>query len=423
MTGFFFFLYLLLLFPKWVWTYFIKGKKLVGLWQRLGGQIPASLPKKVIWIHGVSVGEIKAAQPLYLELKKEYPEHAFVITTTTLTGQQEAKRSLKGADLYAFLPFDFKWLTRLWVKRLKPKLFLLVESDFWPNLLHQIERGGGKNILLNGKLSERSARRFGWVSFFSKRLFNRFSLLCVQSEEYRSRFLPLVSDPTRLHVTGNLKLDLQAAPIPDFWVSIWKQATTPFLTLSCTHPKEEELLLSALQQGSWNFFLVPRHPERFLEVEKLLEQKDLSFIKWSDLLAGRPYADEKVVLVDAMGQLPICYHFSRLAIVAGSYIETVGGHNILEPCLYGVPVFFGPHMFSQKELVRLALQAKAGKQVDLAHLRTQVERFFLHPQQQNQMREAALHLMQSSRGATQRTLQLLKSVYPDAKHVEYSEAQ
>lgn len=391
---------------------FVKGKKMPALLQRIGVKLPPVMQKPLIWIHGVSVGEIKAAQTIYQKLKAACPEYAFFITTTTQTGQEEARRSLPEAEAYAYLPFDFKWLVRLWVKRLQPRFFFLMESDFWPNLLKEIEKSGGKNVLLNGKLSERSARRFRWVSFFARSLFDRFALLCVQNEEYFRRFSPLLSHPDRMHVTGNLKLDLTPQKIDmPFWKERFKGSTRPLIAISCTHHPEEELLLNALAQGPWTLFLAPRHPERFKEVEMLLQQKKISYQTWSRLLEGASYAEEEVILVDAMGQLPICYSLSRLAIVGGSFIDSVGGHNILEPCLYGIPSFFGPYMFSQKELVQRALQAQAGKQLPLSDLRSQVETFFSQPPLQNQMGLAVKKLMEVSRGSSDRTFHLLKSLH------------
>ncbi len=390
------FLYLLLIAPKLLWDRARKGKRHPAFLQRMGINIPQT-KGEVVWIHAISVGEVKAAQPLFRELRKQKQRAFFLITTTSATGQAEAKRSLPEADAFAYLPIDFTWVVRKWVKRLNPKIFILIESDFWWNLLAALKRSGTRVFLVSGKMSEKSAKRFRRLSFFSRKLFSRFDRICVQNEEHFHRFLPLVPDPSRLHITGNLKFDLLPQSVT-FSLSL----PQPVITISCTHEAEEELLLDALRDGKWFIILAPRHPERFEKVAQLLARKNIPFTRWS-----RPDQPTKVLLVDTMGQLPICYAHSRLAIVAGSYVDRIGGHNILEPCLYGTPVFFGPYTSRQVEFASRAVESGAGKRVPLAELKGTVETFFSHPTQEKTMKQAIHCLIQSSRGATLRTLAAL----------------
>lgn len=365
--------------------------------------LPNPEGKELIWIHGVSVGEIKAAQPLFRALKEKHPNAFFFVTTTTTTGQFEARRSLN-ADAVRYLPFDIPWVARLWAERLRPKLFLLIETDFWPNLLRAIRRVGGKTALVSGKLSFRSARRFQRFAPLSKRLFSLLDLLCVQNEEHARRFEPLLVDPSRLHITGNLKLDQEPQPVE---ISFWQQKlalSRPALAVTCTHSGEEESILEALCDLDLFFFLAPRHPERFDEVAHFLTRKSIPFFRWSKMEKRR--GGEKVLLVDAMGQLPICYSLSRLAIVGGSFTGKVGGHNVLEPCLYKIPVFFGPSMDAQREFASKVLASKAGKQIPLDLLRISVEEFF---QNESLFDEGVQSLFAKNQGAVQRTLRCLHS--------------
>lgn len=369
-------------------------------WKRLTQPIPDPAGKEVIWIHGVSVGEIKSAQRLFQALQTKYPSCFFLLTTTTAAGQEEARRSFPTASAICYLPLD----TRL-VHKLKPKLFFLIETDFWPHLLRAVRRNGGKNILVSGKLSEKSASRFRKLSFFSRPLFNLFDLLCVQNEEHHARFLPLVPDPTRLHITGNLKLDTEPQPVD---LSTWRTKLQPSpqtITLASTHAPEEALLLDLLLPHPDLFlFLAPRHPQRFAEVAALLRQRAIPFRRWSNLEERR--GGERVFLVDAMGQLPICYSLSRLAIVCGSFTP-IGGHNILEPCSYGTPVLFGPHMHTQTELVSRVLSSGAGYQTELSQLLPTITSFFQNFSLEITMRNAAFQLSQNCRGSFERTLSLL----------------
>jgi 3-deoxy-D-manno-octulosonic-acid transferase len=392
-------LYLLIIAPKLLIDRVFKGKRHPGLLQRLGFHIPKG-DRPVIWIHAVSVGEVKAAQPLFEELRQKEPNAFFLITTTSATGQAEAKRSLSEADAFAYLPVDLTWIVNRWVKQLNPCRFILVESDFWFNLLTALKKNRTQISLVSGKMSERSARRFKRFSFFSKKLFSLFDHLCVQNEEQLQRYAPLIADSSRLHATGNLKLDIKPQKIEG-------RLDLPELviTISCAHPTEEELLLDALQGGGWFIILAPRHPERFEAVAELLIKKNIPFSRWS-----RPKKEGRVLLVDEMGRLPICYAHSRLAILGGSFVTHIGGHNVLEPCLYGSPVLFGPHMQGQAELAKRTLDAGAGLQAHPSQIRSIVNEFFNDIKKEEAMRKAAHELIQSSRGSTLHTLNVLLGV-------------
>ncbi|PIS02935.1 MAG: hypothetical protein COT85_02585 [Chlamydiae bacterium CG10_big_fil_rev_8_21_14_0_10_42_34] len=392
-------LYLLAIAPKLLWEKVRKGKSHPAFFQRLGLKVPTPTKNFTIWIHAVSVGEIKSASSLYTQLRKSYPDAFFLITTTTATGQMEAKRSLPQADAYAYLPIDLTWVVRRWVKKLNPKLFILIETDFWPQLLTELKRNKTKVVLVSGKLSERSAKRFFYFKHFAKKLFSNFDLLCVQSEEHFKRFFPLVPDPKKLHTTGNLKLDLEAQKTAKL------QFPQPAITISCTHETEEEQLLDALLDTDYFLILAPRHPERFEKVAGLLKQKNIPFSRFT---SSEPY--KKVLLVDCMGKLPICYANSRLAIVAGSYVKHIGGHNVLEPCLYGTPVIFGPHIFGQKELANRAQSFGAAKQVSLHSLKNTIESILSNVELEKSMRAGAKRVVESGRGSTAQVLKLVRAL-------------
>lgn len=385
------FFYLLFLSPKLLFDRLIKGKRHPGFLQRLGFGIPKA-DRPVTWIHAVSVGEVKAAQPLFNALRLQEPDAFYLITTTTATGQAEAKRSFLDADAIAYLPLDFTWVVRRWVKKLNPRRFLFIESDFWPNLLSALRKNNTQISLVSGKISPRSAKRFALFPRFAKKLFSHFDHICLQNEEYLRLFTPLVSDPSRLRVTGNLKLDLKPQPTSPL------QLPQNAIAITCTHPGEEEPLLDAL--SSYFLVLAPRHPERFEDVAKLLAKKKTPFTRWSE---GR--IEGKILLIDAMGQLPSLYAHSRLAILGGSFVDHIGGHNILEPCLYGTPVLFGPYMQKQREFAKRVTESGAGLQVPLEDLRHTVDAFFNHPYREQAMREAVQKLLQTGAGSTQRTLQ------------------
>ena len=315
--------------------------------QRLGFNLPQQSPKKpVIWLHMVSMGETKAMTSIYQRLRQKYPQGAFFLSSTTATGHAEAKRSLTKADGYFYLPLDLSWIMKQLIRRLEPDVFILSESDFWPNLLSLLKKRGTKIFLLNGKISEKSTSRFAKLPKFTSKLFSSIDHLCLQNATYTERFTSLNIPKEKITITGNLKLSIPTPILTPEEKATWQIRfnLTPedrVITLGSTHAGEEELLLKYL--SNTKVLVVPRHPERFATVKKLLNNPN-------------------IILVDQMGILSICYQLSHVAIVGGSFRPDVGGHNIFEPIQAQIPVIFGPYMQSQQELASLILNAQAGIQ-------------------------------------------------------------
>ena len=369
--------------PKIFWHRY-RGKKMPGLKDRLGLISPIPKEGRRIWLHAVSLGEMKAAAPL-IELLLPCE---LLITTATATGFEEAKRSFPFAQIRYF-PLDFSYIMRKWLRAFSPELLVFIEGDLWPNLLQEAKRAKIKTALVSGKISQKSTLRLQRVPFIAKRLLD-LDLICAQNEEHRNRFASLTTRP--IEISGNLKLDIPPKPAREMHFA------KPAVTLSCTHAPEEKELLSCLNPHLHRFtlFLAPRHPERFAEVVHILQDLQIPFSLWSDP------ASSGVILVDAMGQLHHCYAMSQVAIVAGSFSSRIGGHNVLEPCLYGCPVFFGPFMHTQKEIARLVLDAGAGKQLASSELVEALLAWLEHPP-----REKALFLASQCAGSAKRTYQLL----------------
>ncbi len=404
--------------PKTLYSFFVHKKYRQNLAPRFGFQnfdLPFhSAPS--IWIHAVSVGETKAIVSVARRLKQLFPNNPLIISSVTETGYAEAKRSLPFADHHFYLPFDFSWVISRMVNKLSPGLVILCESDFWHNFLYFSKKKGGALALVNGKISERSMRRFCMVPFFAKRLFNLLDILCVQNNLYRARFIEAGAQLEKIVVTGNLKLDedypqLSLEEIVQWRQKLGIQSHQVVLTIGSTHAPEEYFFIKTLKE-IWKKFpelrviLVPRHPERFKEVGRLLERENLIWINFSDI--NRQEGREQVILMDAMGLLRMCYQLSNLAIVAGSFTDKVGGHNILEPCWYGKPVLFGPHMQTQIELVGLMAQYKAGIQVQPDQLQSILERLLEYPQEAEDIGENGLHLVKNLKGSTKKTLQAIE---------------
>lgn len=410
----------LLLLPKLLYQMIWKGKYRTSFSQRLGIGFPLFLPqdgRKRVWIHAVSVGETKAVAALARKIKASPGNPLLIITTTTETGLAEAKRSIPQADAYAHLPFDLYWIISRAVKRIRPHLVILCESDFWYNFLRCSRNQGAHVAVVNGKISERSLQRFLRFSWFSRPLFACIDRFCVQNQLYAQRFDQLGVPATKITVTGNMKFDDAMQALSPADLLAWKarlgiQLDDQVLVVGSTHDPEEAMILDSLSSVWAAFprlkvFFVPRHPDRFSQVAALLKQKGLSFARFSEEPID-PTA--KVVLIDAMGVLRSCYQVADIALVAGSFISRVGGHNIVEPSAYGVPVLFGPCMHTQTELVDLVKEYGAGIQVTIDQLPQQLIELLGHPEKRKALGLKGKELIAATQGATDRTWKVLEKL-------------
>lgn len=352
--------------PKWL----LQKKYRGTVAQRWGLVLPPRVQgTPVFWLHMVSMGETRAMIPLYQKLQTAFPEAVFYLSSTTKTGHEEAKRRFPQAAAHFFLPLDLSWNMKRLVKQLQPTFLLLSESDFWYNLIRMVKRGGGKVAVLNGKISARSHSRFQKASFVSEKLFSPVDLFCVQNEEYKDRFLTLPIAKEKVAITGNLKLAIKPA-LPSeeqrsqFCRTFGINPSDRLVTIGSTHPKEEELLLEQCAQVKGvKFLLVPRHPERFAGVKK-----------WLSTLGN-----DTVILIDQMGVLNLCYQLSDIALVGGSFVPGIGGHNIFEPIQAQIPVLFGPYMENQNEFTQMVLKAKAGLQIGVDEVGETLTRLLQDP--------------------------------------------
>jgi len=398
----------LIALPKLLYQYFIRKKYRTSLSKRLGKEFPLieKRDRYLVWLHAVSVGETRAIAPLAKVLKNELDNPLILISSVTETGHAEAQRAIPFADYHVYLPFDFSWMIEPIVKRTSPDLVVLCESDFWFNFLHTAKKKGAKIFLANGKLSEHSTHRFAWFRPFTKRLFGLLNRLCVQNQVYAKRFEHLGVPTKKISVTGNMKFDDNPSKLSVEELAAWKQhlGIKPgdfVLVIGSSHDPEEKLLLQQLEP-LWKsgtplkVLLVPRHPERFNAVAELLDAHQLTYQRFSKIQEG--FSDYQVLLIDAMGVLRKCYQVADVAIVAGSFTHKVGGHNILEPLWYGVPVLYGPHMHAQPELEALMREYNI------------LSELIQHPERRSEMGLLGKRLVEAMHGATYKTWLEIRSM-------------
>lgn len=391
----------------------MRGRDFAYFKARFGKKIPPILPgKAVIWVHAPSLGEMKAAFQFIHLLCEERKDAQILVSTTTLVGLEAAKKELPDVQAHFLLPLDFSWIMKRWVRVLQPELLILVEGDLWYQLITAIKDAGGKVILINGKISERSYQRYCLFSFFAKKVFSQISYFCVQSKRYADRFLKLGVPGDRIHVTGNLKFDASVERMGPEDVVEWRDqlrlsASDLVVVIGSTHQGEEKELLLALAPlfevfTSLKIIVVPRRPERFESVFGQLQKLDFVVGRYSERSSFT--GKERVILMDVMGVLARCYEIATLAIVAGSFSSEVGGHNILEPVLVGVPVLFGPAMQTQEDLKELVLESGAGLSVLVENVKEVVEDLLEDSQRRDQYKQACEALASRIAGASQKTL-------------------
>lgn len=334
------------------------------------GILPAGLElKRPIWIHAVSVGEAMAARNLVKEIRIAYPDKRFFITTVTPTGNKIARGIAGKADFISYLPLDFSFTVRSVVDKIKPALFIVMETEIWPNLISYLYRRNIPVILVNARISDRSFRGYSSIKFLLKPLLNKINLFCVQSQTDAQRLMRLGVREDRIEITGNMKFDSgdYTDAKKDYTDYRLKLALTPeekLLVAGSTHAGEEEIILDVYKNLLNEFpylrlLIAPRHPERAKEIEKIAFKHGFPSILISTL-RPEPKASKlkPVFILDTIGQLAYFYNLAEIVFVGGSLIKK-GGHNILEPASLGKAIIFGPYMFNFRDIADLFLQGKA----------------------------------------------------------------
>ncbi|MGB9072988.1 MAG: 3-deoxy-D-manno-octulosonic acid transferase [Terriglobales bacterium] len=407
-------LFLLLTLPYWLLQMLRHGKYRAGLAQRLGRVPPAlAAPNQpTIWVHAVSVGEVVAASGVVASLKEKFPSHRVLVSTTTSTGQKLATRHF-GAENVFYFPLDFGFAIRPWLAALRPELVVVAETEFWPNFLRLAKRGGARLAVINGRISDRSLSGYKRLRFWLPKILDNVTLFLAQTEEDRRRLIEIGAPEPRVAVAGNLKFDVAPPPPPAIVESLrqnlGRSEAGPVLVCGSTLEDEEGPLLSAFRNVLANhpkavMVLAPRHPERFALVEELVKKLGFRCSRRS-LWGGEPAAGG-VFLLDSIGELAALYSLATVAFVGGSLVPR-GGHNILEPALYGVPVVTGNHYENFRDIVDFFLSRNAVRVVGLADLPLAFMELIDNREERERLGQNALAALESQRGATARTVNAL----------------
>lgn len=416
-----------LLVSPWLVYQAVRYRKYVGsLSQRLG-YLPVSFnidAEPSIWIHAVSVGELLTARPLISALRERHPSLRLFLSTTTLSAQQLARRGGLEVDAVFYFPFDLGFVVRRTLDLVRPRMFLMMETELWPNLLRECHRRGVKTAVVNGRLSARSFPRYRRVRGFFKHVLADVDRFCVQSEESARRFIEIGAPAARVVVTGSLKFDslepaagqnrtrervlryLRFAPARPVWVA------------GSTMRGEEAIVLRTFRRikaahPAAVLVLAPRHPERFAEVATMAGQEGFRTVRRSELpIDAEPRAD--VVVLDTIGELATVYQIATVVFVGGTLVPT-GGHNILEPAVYGKPVVVGPSMHNFAEIAAAFTAHDAAVQVASdGAFEAEMLALLSDPVRRARIGAAARALVEANRGAKAKTLEVLDTLMPPA---------
>ena len=420
------FVYFLAVLPATAYGIWRRRKEPGSLRERFG-RLPAAVNpdrRPSIWVHAVSVGEALAARPLLRALRAAYPEHRLIVSTTTATGQRVARGFGGDVDAVCYAPFDFPWFVNRALDRIAPALLLVVDTEIWPNLLRACRRRGVGALIVNGRLSDRSFRRYRLVRGGMRRVLADVGRVCAQTEEWARRFVAVGADPDRVTVTGSLKFDAvgPAGPSPDTERGDGLRAafdfarSRPVVIAASTLRGEEEPVLRAfgrVRQASPSALLViaPRHPERFDEARGIAERAGYRVRMRSALEPGRdPGAD--VVILNTLGELGRLFPIASAVFVGGSLVPA-GGHNPIEPAAFGRAIVVGPHMENFADVTRELVARGAAIQLrDAGALEETLADLMRDGGWRSRLGDAARSVVDANRGATRRTIEMVAELLP-----------
>ncbi len=426
-------LILYLLVPWVVMRLFRRGLRMPSYFsrfpERFGKYSLFKSPKNSIWIHAVSVGEVQAAAPLINQLLKKYPEHSFVVSTVTPTGEQRVHELFGKKVTHFYLPYDLPGSVRRFLDIIDPEVAIIVETELWPNLFHQLGKRMIPVVVANARMSERSFKRYHRFARFTRSILKNVTLVAAQGETDAERFYQLSSkyraaSKLNIVVTGSLKFDLK---LP---ASLYEHAEVlryqfgmhrPIWIAASTHEGEEEKVLRAFSKiyeilPDSLLILVPRHPERASKVANLCKKSGFRCARRSK--SEQVENTVQVYIGDTLGEMSLLYAISDVAFVGGSLVKT-GGHNMLEPAALGVPVITGPHTFNFAEITAMMLKVNAAEQITSAdELSDMILRYLQDANLRHKIGENGKQLIKDNRGALEKLLLILGDFIEEHTNLE-----
>jgi 3-deoxy-D-manno-octulosonic-acid transferase len=410
---------------------FLFQKKYAASFSERLGNLPDfdAQGKPVVWLHCVSVGETQAARPLVKQLLENFPEYKLVVSTTTLTGQRLAKEIFAAdAALVFYFPFDFRFSVRRALRKIQPAVVLLMETEIWLNFLREASKAGAKVAIVNGRLSQKSASRFGWIPKTMRRVLHYVDAALMQGAADAKRLIALGIRNTKVKVTGNIKFDQQFdetenALTEEFRERFVISEDAPLIVAASTHAPEEKWILEAFRtvyKSSGDklprLMLVPRHPERFAEVAQTIKNSGFDWVRRGEKPSARDKIAE-IILLDSIGELRAVYPLAEIVFVGGSLIPH-GGQNVLEPAAAQKAIVTGFYTMNFEKIVRefsekdaLVQLPKLDEKEISERLAGSFRKLLEDAPAREKLAENAFRLVQSNRGASRKTIEYLKPLF------------
>jgi 3-deoxy-D-manno-octulosonic-acid transferase len=418
---------MLLSLPYWLFQMLRHGKYRTGLGERLG-RVPARLSPPptagssfrsrsagVVWVHAVSVGEVLTVSRLIEEIRRSFPRHRVVVSTTTDTGQALARQRFGDANVFYF-PMDFVLAVGPYLRALAPKLVVIAETEFWPNFLRLAHASGARIVVVNARISDRSWPKYQRFRGLLRQVLSNVDLFLAQTEEDAVRLRSIGASPDRVQVGGSLKFDMTVPTstplVQQLRQSLAETHTGPVLVCGSTVEGEEPLLLKAFENvlvahPRAVMILAPRHPERFDSAAILVQQMGIPF--WRRSRWQNEPISAGVFLVDTIGELAALYALADVAFVGGSLVPR-GGHNIIEPAQHGVAIVVGNHTENFRDMVALFQSRDAVRIVGPAELPLTFMELLANNGDRTALGRRAVETLQSQTGVTLRTMEALKGL-------------
>jgi 3-deoxy-D-manno-octulosonic-acid transferase len=412
--------------PYWLVRMATSGRYRAGIRGRLG-LVPAGLQaavagKRVIWVHAVSVGEVMAATQLIRELKTALPGWVVAVSTTTETGQRLAKDRLAGAPVF-YLPLDFKFAVRRYLRVLRPQMLVLMESELWPRLIEECAKSSVPVAVVNARVSDRSFPRYMRLRRLWRPFLEIISLFLAQSRETAERLVKIGAPVERVRVTGNLKYDVRVRSESALTKMLREKLPVGARVVVCgsTLEGEEKILLEAwpallAKEPNAVMVLAPRHPDRFSGVAGVVSANNFRLVRASEFreenvgeLTTLAVDAGSIFLLDTIGDLASMYGLGRVAFVGGSLVSA-GGHNPLEPAQFGVPVVMGPSFQNFRDIVQTMLGANALRIVSAMDVGAELTMLLQSADDATALGERGRAVFEAQSGATARTVQMLMSL-------------
>ncbi|WPE15993.1 lipid IV(A) 3-deoxy-D-manno-octulosonic acid transferase [Candidatus Thioglobus autotrophicus] len=404
-----------LLLPILIIRLFVKSIKAPSYRKRVSERLGLiqKISTPTIWVHCVSVGEFRAAITLIDTLIKQHPQHKILVTTTTPTGSNALKQYYGEQVLHHYFPFDLSLIVKRYIKRINPDLCILMETEIWPNLIHALKQHNIPSILINARLSARSLEKYQkYAPTLIRKTLNDLSLIATQNQNSAARFIQLGAPKSQVVNTGNIKFDLN--PIANSTITAeLKQiiGQRKVVAFASTHAGEELQIINSYLKVQARIdallVIIPRHPERFNEVEKLAKNASLTIARRSNT---KPNTAAQILLGDSMGEMLSYFSISDVVFMGGSLNQT-GGHNMLEPAALSKPIIFGPSVFNFAEISSDLLNNQGAIQVQNAdELLTQIIHLLGTPEQLNELGSNAKQYFDSQQGAVKKIAKLVESI-------------